>query len=396
MFTLGFISACDAPLKKLPYTDTFAYTSGFINKYQKSIILKAKDTLRQIVVVPAYQARVMTSTFDGVRGKSLGWINYDFIKKRALSANVNFYGGEERFWIGPEGSQFSVFFPDTFSLGGDAWQVPSCVDAEAYHPVSVTDNSVHFTHLIGLKNAIGTPFKMILDRTVRMVEKSNLAYYTDTTLLDKHVKWVAYSTENTLVNIDTVACTPEKGLISIWLLGIFPATQNTVAVMPAQKKLSMNDVVSYFDIIDSNRLKIKNQSILFKTDGLYKSKIGLPPTLAKNAIGSYTPETNILTLLFYNLPDTTLPYVNSLWGKQQNPYNGDVVNVYNDWGIISGSTKLPTFYELETSSPALALKPNESYTHTQTTLHIQAKSKDLDKICRKVLGVSLKDIKNSF
>ena len=61
-----------------------------------------------------------------------------------------------------------------------------------------------------------------------------------------------------------------------------------------------------------------------------------------------------------------------------------------------GQKPLGPFYELETSSPALALKPNESATHTQETMHFQVDEQFLNAIAQKVLGVSLAEINAAF
>ena len=54
------------------------------------------------------------------------------------------------------------------------------------------------------------------------------------------------------------------------------------------------------------------------------------------------------------------------------------------------------FYELETSSPAADLKPGESLSHIQFTIHLTGDLNKLDEISRKVLGVSLDEISNAF
>jgi hypothetical protein len=54
------------------------------------------------------------------------------------------------------------------------------------------------------------------------------------------------------------------------------------------------------------------------------------------------------------------------------------------------------FYELETSSPAADLKPGESLSHVQFTLHLTGDPTELDKVSRKVLGVSLEEISRAF
>ena len=55
--------------------------------------------------------------------------------------------------------------------------------------------------------------------------------------------------------------------------------------------------------------------------------------------------------------------------SRMNPYSGDALNSYNDGPLEDGSQMGP-FYELETSSPAAALKPGESITHSQITIHL--------------------------
>jgi hypothetical protein len=54
------------------------------------------------------------------------------------------------------------------------------------------------------------------------------------------------------------------------------------------------------------------------------------------------------------------------------------------------------FYELESSSPALALKPGLSYTHVHSTYHFQGPLEELDKIAVHVLGVNLARITRAF
>ena len=50
----------------------------------------------------------------------------------------------------------------------------------------------------------------------------------------------------------------------------------------------------------------------------------------------------------------------------------------------------------ETSSQATRLKPGESLSHIQFTLHLTGDTKKLDAVARKVLGVSLNEISNAF
>ena len=62
----------------------------------------------------------------------------------------------------------------------------------------------------------------------------------------------------------------------------------------------------------------------------------------------------------------------------------------------AGAKQLGRFYELETSSPALALAAGASAIHAQRTVHIQADEKTLDAIAHRALGVGLNQIKAAF
>ncbi len=85
-----------------------------------------------------------------------------------------------------------------------------------------------------------------------------------------------------------------------------------------------------------------------------------------------------------------------MWEIQRDPYKGDVVNSYNDGAPAPGQPPLGPFYELETSSPALALDSGERYTHVHRTFHLVGREADLDPIARATLKAGLADLKSAF
>jgi hypothetical protein len=85
-----------------------------------------------------------------------------------------------------------------------------------------------------------------------------------------------------------------------------------------------------------------------------------------------------------------------MWELQKEPFAGDVVNSYNDGPPQPGGKQLGKFYELETSSPALALDPGASAQHQHRTLHLTGLPEQLDVIAQAVLGTSLNTITNAF
>jgi hypothetical protein len=112
-------------------------------------------------------------------------------------------------------------------------------------------------------------------------------------------------------------------------------------------------------------------------------------------MGSFDFENNILTLLICRQPEGKTDYVNSAWEIQKDPFSGDALNSYNDGPLEDGSQMGP-FYELETSSPAADLKPGESLSHIQFTLHLTGDHDNLNRVSLQILGVSIEEIKGAF
>ena len=104
----------------------------------------------------------------------------------------------------------------------------------------------------------------------------------------------------------------------------------------------------------------------------------------------------MLTLMHFNKPSQPRDYVNSMWEIQADPYAGDVVNSYNDGPPEPGVPPMGPFYELESSSPALALAPDASYRHDHCIVHVQGSEAALDAIARQTLGVGIAEIKGKF
>jgi hypothetical protein len=128
--------------------------------------------------------------------------------------------------------------------------------------------------------------------------------------------------------------------------------------------------------------------LILKCDGKYRSKIGISPKVAKPFAASYDYAKNILSIIFFPVDETGL-YVNSKWEMQERPYEGDVVNAYNDGPLADGG-QLGPFYELESSSAVLELDPGASLEHRQLTVHLQGEFEKMNEIARMLLGVDLR------
>ncbi|MEN6311574.1 MAG: DUF6786 family protein, partial [Acidobacteriota bacterium] len=103
---------------KAPGGILFKDDADFLKARTKAVILTAPDNLAQVAVNPDIQGRVMTSTAGGPEGLSFGWINREFLSSGENNLHMNALGGEDRYWLGPEGGQFSILFQpgDPFDL----------------------------------------------------------------------------------------------------------------------------------------------------------------------------------------------------------------------------------------------------------------------------------------
>ncbi len=377
---------------------TFGYDKKFLQKnYKNTIILESDDKKSMLVLSPELQGRVMTSTLNGEEGLSFGWLNYDLIRSKEIKEHINPTGGEERFWLGPEGGQFSLYFKPGVSFDFANWYVPPILDTEAFHVVEQMKNSALFQKEMNLLNYSGTNFKIALTRRINLLQKAQIKELLH--LENKKLSVVAYETMNTVKNIGSSDWKKKTGLVSIWLLSMLNSSIETTVVVPVKQgnKNQLGSIVNdnYFGKIDTNRLKMTAKTIYFKADGKSRGKIGVSPKRTTGLIGSYDSENMILTILEIPEPKENDVYVNSAWELQDDPYSGDVLNSYND-GKLEDGTQMGPFYELESSSPALALAVGESYKHIQRIYHFKGNKDVLNTITLKVLKVSIEEIQGAF
>ncbi|MGB8957765.1 MAG: DUF6786 family protein [Candidatus Aminicenantales bacterium] len=396
---LAIAAACAKPAKA-PEGILFKDDLAFLKANTKVVVLSGAGGQAEVAVNPDLQGRVMTSTAAGPEGLSFGWINRELIASGVNNPHMNAFGGEDRFWLGPEGGQFSIFFKkgDPFDL--DHWFTPAVVNEGSFDIASQDAGRVRFRKVIHLVNYTGTEFDLEVDREVGLLGAADVAALG--VPVPAGVKMVAYASTNAVTNLGVNVWTRDTGLLSIWILGMFNPSPATTIVIPfkagpeSELGPAVND--AYFGKVPADRLVVKaGEGVLFFSgDGKYRSKIGISPLRVKPFAGSYDAANKVLTLVHLTVPEGAADYVNSMWEIQERPYAGDVVNSYNDGPASPGAKPLGPFYELETSSPAAALEPGGTLTHIHTTMHFQGPEKALDGIARKTLGVGLEEIKKAF
>ncbi len=389
-------------------TNTFGQDVAFLARHTETIVLSAADGGAKVALAPTWQGRVMTSTSGGDAGPGFGWLNYKVIeagirppadRKGSLEEHIHVFGGEERFWLGPEGGQFSVFFQPGSTFDFASWQTPAPIDTDAFRVAARSHDSATFVHEFDLVNWSGTPLACRVDRTVRLLDRTAAAEALHTAVPDG-LEFVGYETDNRLTNRGTNAWTRQGGMLSIWILGMYKPSPSTTVVIPfkpgAGSDLGPKVNDTYFGKVPPEHLVVKDDILFFKGDGTRRGKIGISPARSKGIAGSFDEAGGVLTLVTYNVPDSHAGYVNSMWELQKDPFSGDALNAYNDGSPEPGKPPLGPFYELETSSPAAALKPGEAIRHVSRTFHVRGPRPALDALSRATLGVGLEAIEKAF
>jgi hypothetical protein len=386
-------------MKNIVPKGKYGYDVAFFRENKiETIELKDDHSKACLLIVPGYQGRVMTSTVGGEEGTSFGWINYKFIESGKVSSQFNPFGGEERIWLGPEGGPFSIYFKKGSEQIFSNWVVPREIDTEPFEVVSKSHDRVSFKRNMELANASGTKLVIGIARTVKLLSAAEAESALGISV-DSSLDFVGFESENILTNKGQSNWNEQSGALSVWMLAMFNPSPGGVVFIPYKEgsEAEAGKIVSddYFGKVPPDRLIIKDGVIFFKTDGKYRSKIGISPQRALPYCGSYDPEKQVLTLLWYSSPEKPSSYVNSKWGDQTEPFKGDVVNSYNDGPVSDGSIMGP-FYEIESSSPAAMLAAGSSITHSQRIFHITGNEDKLSLITEKLFHITLSEIKQSF
>ena len=397
VFFLTLVARCSTESNKKKTKEdlikgSYGYDAAFLKKYsQESIELQSGNA--KILLSADYQGRVMTSTASGDSGTSYGWINYSLIASGIKKEQFNPVGGEERFWLGPEGGQYSVYFKKGDSFNIKNWLVPPVIDTEKFDVIQSDSSSATFSKSVEITNYSGSVFHFDIKRKIQLLDKNA----TEQILHSKvppGVDYVAYTSTNQLINSGDNDWKKEGGLLSIWLLSMMAPTEETRVIIPFSPQPDARSFITdnYFGEIGHDRLLVKDSILYFRCDGKSRGKIGVSPVIAKPVVGSYDFKNNVLTVLIPEVHKDEM-YVNSKWEIQKQPYKGDVINSYNDGPLEDGS-QLGPFYEIESSSTVKELKPGEVQEYQQTLIHFRGDYLSLKELANHLLHVNLDEVRN--
>ena len=374
---------------------TFGYDLHYLSEKDDNLIVLSGDGGKsQIIVSAKYQAKVFTGTADGLDGTSTGFVNYKFFDAGQVDEHMNGFGGENRFWLGPEGGKYSVYFKKDTEQVFDNWHTPKPIDIETWDVVSKNNGTVIFKKEMEVANYLGNQLKLRVDRSITLLEKSKIA--SDLNIeLNPRVMTVGYTTDNKIVNLNDFEWTESTGTICIWILDMFNPGPRAVTFIPFiegdGQALGVVVTSDYFGEIPEDRLKIEGNAIFLKTDGKFRSKLGLNAKRTKAIAGNYDPDTKRLTITTFDV-DKDAVYLSQEWNPAKDPLRGDAMNAYNDGPLEDGSIMGP-FLELESVSPATFLKPMQSMKHRHTVYHFIGEETDLNPIAIKLTGISLHELR---
>lgn len=386
----------------MSYGDAIA----FLKKHTQVVELAGSGGAR-VAVCPAWQGRVMTATCAGDEGPSFGFVYKEFIESGKLNPHFNNYGGADRMWLSPEGGQFGLWFKPGDAQNLTNWFTPPALNEGAWAVAAApSSQACRMTQPMAFGNASATQFSLMVDREVRLASAADLGDWFGATVAKTlggdGVRLVGYETINAITN-QGPAMQPEKGLVSIWMLGMLNSSPRTVVMVPyragSEEKLGPVVKSDYFGAVPPERLKVTPEAILFLCDGECRSKIGASQRRARNVLGSIDFQASVLTLVQFTMPANPAEemYLNNMWElPQAKPFVGDVANSYNDGPPAPGQKSMGGFYEIESLSPAKALATGEKLVHHHRTVHIQADMAVLSGLAKDVLGVDLAKVRQTM
>ncbi len=386
-------------MAKMYEKGTFGYDLNYLSEKDSGlIVLKSDDEKAQLILSAKYQAKVFTSTTNGLEGNSHGFVNYRFFDVGVVDEHMNGFGGENRLWLGPEGGQYSIYFAPGKEQVYDNWHTPKTIDIEEWTVESISESSVLFSKTMELNNYQGSVLNMTVERKVSLLSDADIAKMLGLAL-PQDVDVVAYATENIITNNNDFEWTRKTGTVCIWMLDMFNPSDSAVTMVPYnqgdEKELGRVVTSDYFGEIPADRLLDDNNGTLFfKTDGKMRGKLGMNAKRTKAIAGNYDPISRRLTVVTFDI-DPSAVYLNQEWNPERDPLIGDALNAYNDGPLEDGSIMGP-FLELESCSPAAFLKPGESLSHLHNVYHFVGDEVVLSPICEKLLGVSLQQVKQVF
>ena len=239
---------------------------------------------------------------------------------------MNVFGGEDRFWLGPEGGHIRCTSHQEPSSSSRSGRCPRrSTGVPGMSPTRLA-TAVSFRKHMTLTNYAGTRLEADVNRRVRLLNGDDTAKHLGMTPSnDVHI--VAFESSNTITNAGRGAWRRESGLISVWILGQFNPSPVTTIVIPFEPgpESSRGAVVNdaYFGKVPADRLVVGGTANLLqgrRTVPEQDRPLSIPRPCGHRA--ATIPASHALTLVESTHPSDAREYVNSMWEIQREPFQG--------------------------------------------------------------------------
>lgn len=370
-------------------SDANSFLADYRLLKQKFTPLVLKRDNQALLVIPELQGRIMSVTLDSLDDQSIGWFNRDYLQQEHTERNA-VIGGAQRLMFGPETGQYSMFFQPNTRQTAEHIYSQDAITFQPYPVKTVSENAVKMQTQIKLINYSGHEFKLNLQREISLFSKTEIQSQLNMTI-PRNVKFMGYGSKDSLQNKTYRTLQKSTGLVSLWTLTAYRSNPTTTALIPF--KGSLKKATPYFNNVRASHTQIEDSYLLYRADGEYMNKIGIPVKNTKPIMAAYDASRNLLTIqTFYISNKPNANYLTASWLQPKTDYEGEIVNIFND-GPDDEGNYFGHFYEMEASSAAFELAPNEIQSHFHNIYHFQGNKNQLNTITSKLLGVSLSDIK---
>ena len=374
---------------------SFGQDLSFFSQYGvETLILSQGDSV--VAVSPALQARVMTSSYGGSKGPSLGWINRVQLAFKKLDARKVQIGGEDRFWVGPQGGDFSIFFEDGALRSEENWKIPAFMSSEPWSLVGRNSHRAKFEKTAEFENAKGTKFRIKAEREISVLNRKHVSDVLGIEIPES-VDMVAFQSFNKLTNLGEKPWTPDGGMLNISVQSCFNANRKTCAFVPYRPgdPSELGDIVrdNFFQTSGAGNsdggLTVDPSFIKYRTDGKSLGAIGISALRSEGIALGFDEANSLLTVIIYIKPADRRAYLPSSWRRASGAFDGDAISVFNNGPAAGSNAPGAAYYEISTYSPALSLDAGKSQFHLQRTFHFHGSEYDLGLISYKLAGISI-------
>ena len=220
---------------------------------------------------------------------------------------MNAFGGEDRFWMGPEGGQFSIFFAK-----GAKFELERLVHARRrstrmpFKVVQPVARPAQFRHEFAADQLLRHRASTCRPTARCACSRRPPPGSSWASKPRPGVRLVAYESDNRITNAGKKAWKKDTGLLSIWILGMFnpsPATTIVVPIKPGPGGRARRE--GDLGLLRRRPARAAGgegrRGLLQRRRQVSAARSASARSAAKPILGSYDAESNVLTIVQFTL-----------------------------------------------------------------------------------------------